>query len=334
MKLIPWDKLRHQIESSKDIQELSNLRDQVEAFRILAKQSKQSLETQNKIVEYRLRIDRKIGDFSKSLPKQKNQYCTEPQVQSKSEIIKEAGLNNYRKLETIANLPEKVFEEHIQQIKEKEEELTTSGVLKLVKDIQKKDRVEKEKKDRKEAITTLDIRIGDFKSVLSDIYDIDAIITDPPYPHEYIECFSDLGKYAKDHVKKDGFIAVYSGQYHLPEVINRLSEHLTYVWTFCLYHVGKKQLVNGVNIMCGWKPVLIFSNGKKKMRFSAYDVLTSEQREKSGHEWQQSESGVESLIEILTKPNDLIVDPFSGAGTFGKVSTDLGRNFIGAEING
>src|SRR3990167_2683122 len=179
---------------------------------------------------------------------------------------------------------------------------------------------------------TFNLRKGDFKKVLKDVKEIDAIITDPPYPKEYLSCFSDLSEFASKHLKKDGFLVVYSGQYHLPEVINRLSEHLTYVWTFCLYHVGKKQLVNGVNIMCGWKPVLVFSKGKKKMRFSAYDVLISEAREKASHKWQQSESGVSQLIEIFSRPGDMVVDPFAGSGTFLKVAQELGRKAIGAEI--
>lgn len=209
---------------------------------------------------------------------------------------------------------------------------TRTEVLRRVKEAEKDKRIKEEDSFRKCKVSGIDIRKGDFKNVLDDVTNIDAIITDPPYPKEFIQCFSDLSLFAKDHLKDDGFVAVYSGQYNLPEVIQRLSEHLTYVWTFCLYHLGKKQLVNGVNIMCGWKPVLIFSKGKKKMRFSAYDVLISEQREKSSHEWQQSESGVKGLIEILSKPKDLIVDPFAGSGTFGKVSLELGRRFIGSEI--
>ena len=196
----------------------------------------------------------------------------------------------------------------------------------------KEERIEVEKNARSEDVADIDIRKGDFKKVLSDVYDIDFILTDPPYPEEYLDCFSDLSKFASEHLKKDGFVAVYSGQYHLPEVIKRLSEHLTYVWTFCLYHIGKKQLVNGVNIMCGWKPVLIFSKGKKKMKFSAYDVLTSEAMEKHSHEWQQSESGASQLIEIFSNPKDLIVDPFAGSGTFNKVAKEMGRKSIGAEI--
>ena len=207
------------------------------------------------------------------------------------------------------------------------------GVIKLARGLEKEKRIDEENKNRTEIISGIDIRQGDFKKVLADLHNIDAIITDPPYPKEYIQCFSDLSKFAAQKLKDDGFIAVYSGHYNLPEVIKRLSEHLTYVWTFCLYHVGKKQLLHGVNIMCGWKPVLIFSKGRKKMRFAAYDVLISEQREKHSHEWQQSESGVQGLIEIFSKPGELIVDPFAGSGTFLKVATDMGRRGIGAEID-
>lgn len=173
-----------------------------------------------------------------------------------------------------------IIEEVIKDAEEYEDIPTKFEVLKRIKIKEKDDRIVEERKKRSEIVTGFEIRKGDFKEVLSDVNNIDAIITDPPYPKEFIQCFSDLSLFAKEHLKEDGWLVVYSGQYNLPEVINRLSEHMNYVWTFCLYHVGKKQLVNGVNIMCGWKPVLIFSKGKKKMRFSAYDVLISEQMEK------------------------------------------------------
>ncbi len=133
-------------------------------------------------------------------------------------------------------------------------------------ELAKEDRILEESELRKENIKGIEIRKGDFKKVLADVYNIDAIITDPPYPKEYINCFSELSLYAKEHLKDGGFCVVYSGQFHIPEVIKRLSENLTYVWTFCLYHSGKTQLVNGVNIMCGWKPIFVFSKGNKKMR--------------------------------------------------------------------
>ena len=221
----------------------------------------------------------------------------------------------------------------MEEIEGKGDVITPNKVASGIRQNKKIGRLEEEEEKRKGAIVSLDLRRGNFKEVLSEIYNINAIITDPPYSKEFIECFSELSLFSKEHLADNGFCVVYSGQYHLPEVINRLSEHLTYVWTFCLYHVGKKQLINGINIMCGWKPVLIFSNGKKRMRFSAYDVLISEEREKNSHKWQQSESGVEKLIEIFTSPGELIVDPFAGSGTFLKVGHDMKRNVIGAEIN-
>lgn len=331
-----WEKAKQAIEACKTIDEVKQIRDQAEALRAYAKQAKESLEIQNKVAEIKLRAERKIGEFSKELPTNKGARTdlTSPHdgEKLKMDILKNAGITHPERYEAIASLPDNMFEEHIQKIKESHAELTTVGIIKMARNLQRDQRIENEKNQRIEKLDSIEIRKGDFKSVLKDVYDIDAIITDPPYPLEFINCFSELGLFAKTHLKQDGFIAVYSGQYHLPEVIKRLSEHLTYVWTFCLYHVGKKQLVNGVNIMCGWKPVLIFSNGKKKMRFSAYDVLISEKMEKTNHEWQQSESGVRSLIEILSTPNNLIVDPFAGSGTFGIVANKLGRKFIGAEL--
>jgi len=333
MQLVKWDHIRNQIETAKDIEVLTDIKNKLRAYQILAQQSKQSQEVQAKIAIYKARADRKCGEWLKDNIKHGGQN-------KKAKLQNETSLSDINinkteshRLQKIADIPENKFDDILQEAEVETKKITNNMLVNIAKESDKNDRKKQEAKDRIKKISNIEIRKGDFKKVLTDVYDIDAIITDPPYPKEYINCFSELALYAKEHLKKNGFIAIYSGQFHLPEVIKRLSEHLTYVWTFCLYHVGKKQIVNGVNIMCGWKPVLIFSNGRKKMRFSAYDVLISKKREKASHEWQQSEIGVYSLIDIFSKPNELIVDPFSGTGTFGKVAVENGRKFIGAEIN-
>lgn len=328
--LIKWDKIRTAIEHAKDIEVLTKIKDRLRAYQVLAEQSKQSQEVQAKIAIYKARADRKCGEWLRDNIKVGGDKRWHPKSQDVTLDKIDLTRSESSRLQKIADIPEEKFENILQEAEIETKKITNNMLVKIGKAASSKER---QKNERGEAIADLDIRKGDFKKVLADVKDIDAIITDPPYPKEYIECFSELALYAKEHLKKDGFIAVYSGQYHLPEVIRRLSEHLTYVWTFCLYHIGQKQLVNGVNIMCGWKPVLIFSRGCKKMRFSAYDVLTSEQREKHSHEWQQSESGAKPLIEIFSKPGELIVDPFAGSGSFGVVANEMGRRFIGAEIN-
>ena len=63
MELVKWDELSVMISEASDIEEIKGFSDKLEALRLLAKQSKESLETMNQIAEYRLRCERKKGDW-------------------------------------------------------------------------------------------------------------------------------------------------------------------------------------------------------------------------------------------------------------------------------
>jgi site-specific DNA-methyltransferase (adenine-specific) len=51
------------------------------------------------------------------------------------------------------------------------------------------------------------------------------------------------------------------------------------------------------------------------------------------HPTQKPVALMKKLIEIHSKPNDLILDPFMGSGTTGVACKELGRRFIGIEIH-
>lgn len=204
---------------------------------------------------------------------------------------------------------------------------------------QEKKRVEKEiqaEEGSKITITRddIDIKHGDFIEVLSHIPDgsLDLILTDPPYPFEFIDCWSKLSLFASKKLKPNGFCIAYSGQTNLVDVMIRMSEHLDYYWTFSLIHTGQKQLIKHRNIFCGWKPLLVFQNGKRKQDNPCEDIITGTGMEKSFHKWQQAEAELIPLIEHFTKIGDTICDPFLGGGTTAVVSRGLKRKFIGAEI--
>lgn len=228
-----------------------------------------------------------------------------------------------------------------EEVKEKlrSGEVSINQAYQEIKKAEKKEEKEQQRKvlaekgAKKEV--EIDFRLGDFEEVFTDLQDgsVDCIITDPPYPYEFIEVWSKLSRFAKRVLKPNGYCIAYSGQMHLPEVIKRMNEYLDYYWTFAVYHEGQTQIVNGVNLMCRWKPVLIFQNGKKKLGNTFQDYFISEQREKKGHDWQQSKSGVGYLIEMFTKPNDLILEPFAGSGTTIIAAKEKNRRVIGAEID-
>lgn len=81
---------------------------------------------------------------------------------------------------------------------------------------------------------------GDFYTICQTFENdsIDCIITDPPYPEEYLPLWSQLSEIACKKLKPGGFCITYSGKYHLPEVFVRLSTYLKYYWLLILLHTG------------------------------------------------------------------------------------------------
>ena len=147
-----------------------------------------------------------------------------------------------------------------------------------------------EKYDAQPQDENIQILHGDFRELCLDIPEnsVDLVLTDPPYPKEFLPLWSDLSFHAERILKPSGFCIAYSGQMHIQEVLNRMSEHLNYYWTFCLYHTGGSMIVNHVNVMNKWKPVLIYQKSpREKIKFTDMDYVVSEKREKDNHKWQR-----------------------------------------------
>lgn len=180
-----------------------------------------------------------------------------------------------------------------------------------------------------------ELRVGDFRELLSDVPEqsVDMIVTDPPYPKDDLPLYSDLGELARRILKPRGLLFVWTGQIFLPEVIERLGEHMTYGWTFDLALPGSNSRIMGRHIIQTWKPVLAYSTGTWPSGEWGDDALVSPERAKTTFEWEQSAAPAIKLIERYTPPNALIVDPFTGAGSFGVAATSCGRRFLGVELD-
>lgn len=176
---------------------------------------------------------------------------------------------------------------------------------------------------------------GDFREQLTRIPDgsVDLIITDPPYPAEFIYLFSDLAKEAKRLLGPRGLLFVMTGQMYLPEVIRRLDEYMQYGWMFALELRGQNARVLGRHIIQAWKPILAYSTRTWPSGQWGSDVLVSPEPEKDLYEWQQNTLPIRQLIERYCPPGGLVVDPMMGVGSFGVAARQAGRRFVGIELD-
>ena len=145
MDLVKWDKIKAEIARCRDITVMSKLSYSLDAIQKWAKQSNESLETQNEIAEYRLRLNRKRGQWIEENIPQKG---GNPQLAKNGQLeitLSQAGIGHHEspKLRAIASIPEKIFENHIKEIKESKEELTSREFTKLAGKINQK--LEREK---------------------------------------------------------------------------------------------------------------------------------------------------------------------------------------------
>lgn len=62
-------------------------------------------------------------------------------------------------------------------------------------------------------------------------------------------------------------------------------------------------------------------------------VYTDLVEEPNGHQWQKPTSLMERLVKIYTKPGDIVLDPFCGSGQTLKACKNLGRRYIGVDID-
>lgn len=178
---------------------------------------------------------------------------------------------------------------------------------------------------------------ADIRDGLPDIADnsVDFVITDPPYPKEFLPLYGDLSKVAARVLKDGGSLICMTGQSYLPEVIQLLGTNMTYHW--CLSYStpgGQSVQLFQKKINTFWKPLLWFVKGKYTGDWNG-DVLQSpvNANDKRYHKWGQSLGGMTETVLRLTNIGDVILDPFLGGGTTAIAALWNRRKFIGVDVS-
>lgn len=176
-----------------------------------------------------------------------------------------------------------------------------------------------------------DVRHGDFRDALATVPDetVAAVITDPPYDISY-SVIADMAKLSARVLIPGGHAVVMTPHAHIDGWYHALDDHLRYRWIGAWvmpHHHARMRL----GFTVGFKPLLFFTNGPTNR--PVHDTVTSSAQEKVDHDWQQNLDGFAQLIDDITDPGDLVMDPFLGAGTTAVACKQTSRRWVGADTD-
>lgn len=151
---------------------------------------------------------------------------------------------------------------------------------------------------------------------------VDAIITDPPYLE------GDFSHVLPAFERLTNCIVLTPGKL---ESFNWIARKKPF-WEYC-WRMSSKSLGGSACLHIGWEPVLAYCPPKKPI---GNDVLTFTQKifnSTNGiHKWPKPFELMTFLVSRWTDENNTVLDPFAGSGTTGVACVQLGRKFIGIEI--
>jgi hypothetical protein len=178
------------------------------------------------------------------------------------------------------------------------------------------------------AIETCDLRVCSMQELLGELRGLDAIITDPPYEAAAVPLYGELARLARKALKPNGVLCVMTGGCYLPDILTRLTQHMTWRCGIAYMMPGQATQVFARKVNCNWKPVLVFGGDKWITR----DVVEAE-KDKRFHDQGQGEGGIGRIVDMLTEPDALVCDPFLGAGTTAVACVKLHRRVLGCDVD-
>jgi len=328
--IVEISKAEMALERANDIHEMLVLRDTAAAYEVLAN-AQGFKEAAQKAKIFQLKAERKAGDWL-----DKNVHVGNPQwSQDDTNGRIPEGITKIEssRWQLESKVPEDKFNEWIDESLAKGYEISAAGLQKLAKNHERKKQREELAEKGEDVIPSLLWNVWQ-----ADIQDwqapkqYDFIITDPPYPKEYLYLYEVLARRTKEWLKPGGLLIAMCGQSYLNQIYEMIDKHLKYYWTACYLTPGQSTNLWQVKVNTNWKPLLIYSTNNYEGKTFG-DVFKSDENDKDFHKWGQSTSGMLSIIKQLCLPGQSILDPFCGAGTTGVGALKHGCLFDGIDID-
>lgn len=178
---------------------------------------------------------------------------------------------------------------------------------------------------------------GDCREVMQQLPSdfVTLVLTDPPYTKsEFYRAYKTLADESPRLMLQDASLVTLVGQYLIEDVVLLFRDKLKYNWIVWMNQPGNHIRMR-LGIEVTGMPNLWYVKSDNYAQVQIADGFSVSGRDginKPLHPWQKDLSWANYFISHLTKPGDIVLDPFCGSGTVLVSAKKLGRIGIGIEI--
>jgi len=173
---------------------------------------------------------------------------------------------------------------------------------------------------------------------------IDLILTDPPYGlnkkginnDNNLDLFYSILPESHRVLKDNSFFVTFFSTKFLPQIFK--NNPFEYFWNFVLYCPNGR--VSSPIGFTKYMSCVVFKKGNPKMTKRGKDIfvdtpgrLVEPDEGFINHPTPKPKTFIKEIIQMLSRENDIILDPFIGSGSTAIACKQTERNFIGFEID-
>jgi len=173
---------------------------------------------------------------------------------------------------------------------------------------------------------------------------VDLIVTDPPYGLNKvgIRNDNDLSLFylslpeSYRVLKDDSFYITFFSTKFLPEIFK--NNPFSYYWNFILYCPNGR--VSSSIGFTKYMSCIVFKKGNAKIVKKGKDIfidtpgsMIEPDEGFINHPTPKPKTFIKEILAMFSKENDIILDPFIGSGSVAVACKQIGRNYIGFEID-